>query len=245
MSLEEIKEALSDKSELVAYVEGLQEKANNVDTLKQKVNEYEGKLNDSIQTRDKAKDSLKLVKSTLGLEDINEDTLNSVKGSKNNSKDESLIAEIENLKSQIQTNESNYKESNNALIGQVRDLTVGTELTKKIANSGIIDDGMARADVANAVKANMTYDENNNPIFLNEDGTTRFNNNGSAFGFDDAINEALEARPFLRDTIINNGGQSQGNTGGNPTLKRGEMTASQKGDYIKENGQEAYLKLGA
>ncbi len=237
MSIKKIKTALSDQSEdikndIISYVEGLQKKAENVEALTGEVNSLEGKLKESLETNKKIEEELK---------ESLQKSINPEDGNKN----ETLLAEVENLRTQMQANESNYKESNNALIGQIRDLTVGSELTKKIANSGIIDDGMARTDVANAVKANMTYDENNNPIFLNEDGTTRFNNNGSAFGFDDAINEALEARPFLRDKSINGGGGSQGNTGGNPTLKRSEMTESQKGGYIKKHGQEAYFKLGA
>ena len=79
MSLEEVKKALSDNSELVAYVTGLSSKAENVDTLTTKVNEYENKFNDAVSSRDKAKANLSLVKNTFGLDEISEDALNEFK----------------------------------------------------------------------------------------------------------------------------------------------------------------------
>lgn len=243
MSLEEVKKALSENSELVAYVEGLSNKASNVDTLTNKVNEFENKFNDAVSTRDKAKANLSLVKNTFGLEEITEEALSELKNSKNGKGDEKLLAEIDNLRSQMSTNDNAYKEDSNKLINEIRELRLGSQLSDLIATSNIIDDQTARKDAMNAVKSMMSFNEKNEPIFLKEDGTTRFNANGGTYSMQDAINDVLQQRPYLMARDTKSGGDSRGNSGGGATASRAKMTNAEKGAYIKEHGNEAYLKL--
>ena len=166
-----------------------------------------------------------------------------LKSSKGGKGDEKLLAEIDNLKNQLSTNDNAYKEDSNKLIGQIRELSLGSQLTDIIGTSNIIDDPTARKDAMSAVKSMMSFNEKNEPIFVKEDGTTRFNANGGAYSMQDAINEVLEQRPYLMSKDTRSGGGSQSNNSGGGSVKRSEMTNAQKGAYIKEHGNDAFLAL--
>ncbi|MGR3977570.1 hypothetical protein FW754_07780 [Acinetobacter sp. 1207_04] len=69
---------------------------------------------------------------------------------------------------------------------------------------------------------------------------------GEVADFDEAL-ETLVGGYQYKDSILkgnqSGGGGFQNNGGQNPGLKRGDMTAKDKSDYLKAHGQESYLKL--
>lgn len=69
---------------------------------------------------------------------------------------------------------------------------------------------------------------------------------GEVADFDEAL-ETLVGGYQHKDSILNGnrsgGGGFQNNGGQNSGLKRGDMTAKDKSDYLKAHGQESYLKL--
>ena len=69
---------------------------------------------------------------------------------------------------------------------------------------------------------------------------------GEVADFDEAL-EVLVGGYQHKDSILNGnrsgGGGFQNNGGQNSGLKRGDMTAKDKSDYLKAHGQESYLKL--
>lgn len=83
------------------------------------------------------------------------------------------------------------------------------------------------------------YDDGN-PIYSPTNG-------GDYASFDEAI-EAIIARYPHKETILRGSGASgagagQPNNNQHQVMKRGEMSAEQKAQYIKEHGQQAYLDL--
>lgn len=72
-------------------------------------------------------------------------------------------------------------------------------------------------------------------------------NIGEPAGFDEALEILISAYPY-KDSILKASGSQGGGTGngGNPApvgLKRSEMSAIDKSNYVQAHGQEAYLKL--
>ena len=69
---------------------------------------------------------------------------------------------------------------------------------------------------------------------------------GEVADFDEAL-ETLVGGYQHKDSILkgnqSGGGGFQNNGGQNSGLKRGDMTAKDKSDYLKAHGQESYLKL--
>ena len=69
---------------------------------------------------------------------------------------------------------------------------------------------------------------------------------GEVADFDEAL-ETLVGGYQYKDSILKgsqaNGGGFQGSTNANVGLKRSEMSADAKADYIRQHGQDSYLKL--
>jgi predicted nuclease with TOPRIM domain len=79
---------------------------------------------------------------------------------------------------------------------------------------------------------------------------SKFGEDGSVLIGDKPVNDYLKewsATEEARDAMIPTGNSGSGASGGNTqnpsTQKRSEMNHQQKGEFIKANGQDAYLKL--
>jgi hypothetical protein len=232
--LEDIIKELSDDNH-VAYIKGLDEKAQNVDTLTTEVNDLENESNtfknkaqDAIESRDKVKT---LIKNELGITEISGESLREIANNKGTKGDEKLLAEIENYKSQMESISNDHKSKESEYISQIRDLKLGSTLSDLVNSSNIIDDKTARADAMNIVKSQLSYDDNNNPVFKNEDGTTKFNSNGQAYTIQDGINDLISSRPYLAKPTTESGAGTQGNQQPQtPPVNQVAQDAKQKGD---------------
>lgn len=198
-----------------AFVDGLKLLQTNTNNNVERINSLETQLTDVKSTRDSFKSGNALVKNLLGLEKINEDTLNEyLANNKKSSGDEKLLAEIDNYKNQMEKQGSDFGAEKDGLISQIRELKNGTLLSDAIAKAGIIDDGVARSDLANTIKGMMSYNDKNEVVFLNDDGaTTKFNAGGQPYSINDAIVSELEKRPYLKGTDVKSGGGASGNDG--------------------------------
>ncbi|MDQ8953489.1 hypothetical protein RFH42_11010 [Acinetobacter rudis] len=85
----------------------------------------------------------------------------------------------------------------------------------------------------------VAYDNNGNQIFSSS-------RPGELADFDEALEQLVNGYQF-KDQILKGGQGSGGGFGGqgnpNTGLKRGQMDAKAKADYIRAHGQESYLKL--
>lgn len=238
MSFAKLKELIGDNAEAIKIVDELESTSNtNVETI----NNLEKSIGEIKETRDKYKNGNSLVKNLLGLENINEETLNDyLSKNKKQGADETLTKEIDNLKKELENSNIKYQDLVNTSNTQIQDLKLGTQLSDLVGSLNIIPE--ARQDAIAIVKASMSFDENNNPIFRNEDGTTKYVD-GKVMTLEHAVKGLEQSRPYMFAGDTKSGGGSQSNNGGGSAKKRSEMTNSEKGTFIKENGQEAYFKL--
>lgn len=83
---------------------------------------------------------------------------------------------------------------------------------------------------------------------LDDDGEVRFNNKGDYMTITDYVEELKQDEVFGMAFIANvkSGSGSKPNASASnvkPTINRSQMSYKQKSDYIKEHGQEEFLKL--
>ena len=169
---------------LKALASGNEEMLGMIDTLEanskssvETINNLERKVSEITETRDKYKSGNSLVKSVLGLDTVNEETIteaiNALKKSKG---DEQSIAEINNLKTLLEkathdnsnlTSDYESKLQSMALKNSLRDLGLGS-----LASSPQTEGDLLRHLQNGAVH------ENDSIVYKNADGTTIYGANG-------------------------------------------------------------------
>ena len=117
------------------------------------------------------------------------------------------------------------------------------------ARSKYIQDNIAvPADMIQATFGKNFQIENGKVVAVGADGQKIYSRTrpGEVADFDEAL-ESLVGGYQHKDSILKggqgSGGGFQGGGGQNSGLKRGDMTAKDKADYLKNHGQESYLKL--
>ena len=117
------------------------------------------------------------------------------------------------------------------------------------ARSKFIQDNIAvPADMIQATFGKNFQIEGGKVVAVGADGQKIYSRArpGEVADFDEAL-ETLVGGYQYKDLILkgnqSGGGGFQNNGGQNSGLKRGDMTAKDKSDYLKAHGQESYLKL--
>ena len=208
MDFNKLLELLKENQEATNFIKGIQEtQETNVTTI----NKNETLINNLKGDLDKFKQGNNLVKSKLGLEQLNEESLSQALNSlKKGDLDEKSRLEIENLKSELSNSTSLLTEKENAFNTQIRELKLGTQLSDLLVKNGVLPNAVKSA--SREVSQMMKYDDNNNPIFLNEDGSTKYLN-GKPMGLADAIENIKQEHDYMFSRDTKSGGGSQGNDG--------------------------------
>lgn len=232
----------SGNEELVKAVENVKATYNsNIERL----GSLEKDLQGAIKKRDNTKN---IVKNKLGVEDVSEETLESFLANIRENADGTIKAEnqklsqiVEELKQGKDSIESKYKQELDSY-----------KLDRALADIG----GREDANGANAysillseIAKSSAFDENGNVFFKATDGTTLRNNDGTPMSLKDRYNSIRESEEFgfLFKTKRTKSGSGMNPANGKATaqsgLTRSSMSHSEKAVYIKQHGQEAYLKL--
>ena len=218
--------------------------------------------NDIVKQRDELKadrknllDQLDTVKGTLGLDELNEDSLSGIlKGKKGESElreelskkyEEKYNSDIQKLTEQINelTNQN----------GEITNKYNDTLFKNAVVNSGLLDSFVDDKDARDSIIIPRIKDKllfKDGQVFVKDETTGDI---ATKLGTNEPLspNDVIES---LKTTIspIYLKAQSQGQgMGTNPQqsrqsnipTKRSEMNHSQKAQYIKDNGEDAYLKL--
>ena len=93
---------------------------------------------------------------------------------------------------------------------QIRELKLGTQLSDLLVKNGVLPNAVKSA--SREVSQMMKYDDNNNPIFLNDDGSTKYLN-GKPMGLADAVTDIKTTHDYMFSRDTKSGGGSQGNDG--------------------------------
>lgn len=224
--------------EMVKDIEGasslVKELEASSETLTKEVNRLEIVSRESTDQRNKYKS---LIKSTLGVDEISEDALKSVIG--NSKGDDKSKAEIENLQKQL----ADVAKSKQDLEGTYKQKIQTMNLEREISALGIEDEVIpTKLDYLHfRVKNGLAFNEDGQPIFINEDGSTKYVN-GKPMTLKDRYTEILDKEPDLFKAGTKQGGGSSHTPGSGKSLA--DMSESEKVALYRSN-PDAYRKLAA
>lgn len=229
MNFEELLALVGDNEEAKGFVTGLQSTQNDNVT---RINTLETQLGDVTTTRDKYKNGNKLIKDKLGLENINEESINEyLSNNKKGTADEALTAEIGNLKSllEVATNEkttlSNDYESkiqDMGLTNSLRDLGIGAMASSTRTEQDIIKELKIGA---------VTEGEE---TFYKKDGKTIFGTDGKPLttaGRLSQLKSSEEFKPYFKPDALNGSG-TQNSNGNGQVVGKLDGTKAEQEAYI-------------
>ena len=204
---------------------------------------YEGKFNEAVQTRDKAKSKLKEISSVFGVEadELTPDKLKElIKTAKG---DDASKAEIANLQKLLESTQNEYNQKLTQSEAMFKDKLIEVEIAKLGAGNDVVNDRALKL-VIDSLKDGATID-NGEIIYRDASGATIRNASGRPLSIAEKMAQfkADTSNSFLFKATSNGGGGSQNSNGGGGSLKRSEMSHSQKAEYISKHGQDAFLKL--
>jgi len=233
MEIKDILEKLSDDSQMVDFVKGLNDKAQNVEGLTTKVNDLERKSTEAIEGRQALKT---LVRNTLGVDDVSEDSLKAILDNKAKPDEKSQL-EIDNLKKMIETlnTEKTQIQTDSTkviqdfhLTNSIRDLGIGQMASTKIAESQLVD----------ILKDGVTI-ENGKAVYKSEDGTTQFHN-GVEMNTTHKL-DSIKANPDYAHLFKSSTNSGSGTSGTNGTSN----TSSNMGGTKEERTKSIQDKIDA
>lgn len=235
--LEKLEQFIGDNEEAKNIIN---EVKNLLDGTTSKINELERTKNDLLSEVKKFKTGNSLVKQHLGIEQLNEDTLNEALSKFRKSDD----TELNNLKTLLANANKEKDDIKNTYESKLSTFAMKQELSKTgLAQKAINAD--VYGILENIALTGATYKEDGSIVYTNDDGSTKYVN-GKPMSLADRVSELQMSdayKPlFKADGVGGSGANPQGN-GGNPSIKRSEMTPEQKGEFINKHGQEAYLNL--
>lgn len=164
---EQLKKFLEGNEEGLKLVGSLESAQNE---LVNKVNSLEAKFEEAKTTRDKVKAQLREVKDSLGLENVDKDSLAKLL----EDKDPQAVKELENLKTQLSSISKEKEDEVSQLKSKLTDYVMRTELSK----TGLAQDALNSTMYSFLEKAALegaTYSDETGIVFKNPDGTTVYN----------------------------------------------------------------------
>ena len=177
---------------------------------------YEGKFNEAVQTRDKAKGKLKDISGLFGI-DSEELTTDKLKELLKTAKgDDASKAEIENLTKLIAQKENEYNSNLNDYKAKFTDKLIEVEIAKLGAGNDVVNDRALQL-VIESLKDGATID-NGNIVYRDANGTTIRNGSGQPLSISEKMAQfkADVNNSFLFKSTSNGGGGTPPNgSGGN------------------------------
>lgn len=244
MSLDTVKKLASElgNEQLTSAVAALEESSK---TNLDRISTLERDLAKSIEKRDR---QASLIRENFGIDEITPENLKKVLENKSNtSADEVLKAENQKLLSMAEA----LKSEKEQLANQFAQTANSYKIEKSLMSLGAVEETenqRAYEILLNEVTKGSTFDDNGNLVFKANDGTTVRNADGTPTSLSDRYNTLKESDEFkflFKQKRSKSGSGSEGSTGKPNTQNktRSTMSATDKAAYIRENGQEAYLKL--
>lgn len=204
---------------------------------------YEGKFNEAVQTRDKAKGKLKEISGVFGV-DSEELTIDKLKELIKTAKgDDASKAEIANLQKMLSDKEAEFGDKLSQSEARFRDKLIEVEIAKLGAGNDVVNDKALKL-IIESLKEGATID-NGDIVYRDANGATLRNGSGQPLSIAEKMAQfkADTSNSFLFKATSNGGGGSGNSNGGSGSQNRSKMSHAEKGKFIKEHGEEAYLKL--
>ena len=169
---EKLKGFVGDNSEALALVEMLEgNTASNVKKINDLEREHERKVTDVTETRDKYKAGNALVKSILGVDTVNEETITeAIKALRGGKGDEKLLAEIENLKGLLKKATGDNESLKLDYDSKLQTMAFENDLANSGLGADVANEAMYKIVAELARKDATSVD--NTVVYKNKDGTT-------------------------------------------------------------------------
>lgn len=229
MDYETLLALLGENADAVNFVKQVQADASaNVSTI----NTLETQLVEVKNTRDEYKGHLKNVKTKLGLDQLNDETLATVLDKKGG--DEALKTELENLKTQLETVEQAGKKELEALNTSLRDANFDREMLRMGVSANAVNDH-ALGTIMRELKTGADFNEDGSIFYKNDDGSTRYMESSSTkMGLSERLAE-IKSKPefsyLFKDKSAGGSGPSAGSGGGGGAPTKG--IGGDKADRVK------------
>jgi len=237
---EKIKALVGDNTEALQEITAVEEAVKqNVETI----NTLERKVADISETRDKYKAGNSLVKSVLGVDAVNEDTLKeAIKTLKDGKSDDMSMAEIKNLKDLL----AKATDEKQSITSQYESKLQNMALDNAIFNAGL-GANVANEEMYNIVAGivrNGAVFDNGEVVYKNADGSTVYGSDNKPLTIKSKIeqikSDANYAGLFKPDTASGSGtSPRQGDNKSRETISRSNFeskTPIEKSEFIKNGG---------
>lgn len=177
---------------------------------------YEGKFNEAVQTRDKAKGKLKEISGVFGIDSYELTTDKLKELIKTAKADDASKAEIANLQKLLADKEAEYSDKLTQSESRFRDKLIEVEIAKLGAGNDVVNDRALQL-VIESLKDGATID-NGNIVYRDANGTTIRNGSGQPLSIAEKMAQfkADVNNSFLFKSTSNGGGGTPPNgSGGN------------------------------
>lgn len=202
---------------------------------------YEGKFNEAVSTRDKAKGKLKEISGVFGVdsEELTTDKLKElIKTAKG---DDASKAEIANLQKMLSDKEAEYGDKLNQSEARFRDKLIEVEIAKLGAGNDVVNDKALKL-VIESLKEGATID-NGDIIYRDANGATIRSGSGQPLSIAEKMAQFKSdtSNSFLFKATSNGGGGSgNSNGGGAKTMIRSDfdkLNSSDRMNFVKGGGK--------
>lgn len=158
------------------------------------------------------------------------------KNPKANEDHERIVAE---MKTAHEADISQWQGKYRGLLNTQAQATLKAELAK----AGVVTEGLDM--MAGFAASRIQFNDDGTPKVLSKDGSGPMIGSGANGGatLEDLAKELAGSIPHLVKDGGTGGGGKPPQNGGTPARKRSSMSPEDKGKFIKEHGQEAYLNL--
>ena len=203
---EKLKAFVGDNAEALALIDTLEgTSTSNV----QKINTLETENAAVKETRDKYKSGNALVKSILGVDTVNEETIKeALKSLKGSGKDDSKsLAEIENLKTLLKGSTDELENTKTDYEGKLQSMALDNALANAGLGADVANEAMYKI-VSELVRDGAVF-EDDKIVYKNADGSTQYDDDKQPLGIDSKVNQ-LKSDPsyaglFKVDVISGSG----------------------------------------
>jgi hypothetical protein len=203
----------------------------NINGLKEKASAYEVDMRKAIEKRDAIKNT---VKSTLGVEEISEESLKAVIDN----------PDVNKLQEMLQSTKTAYEEQLSTYKQKLSD----KELNLHLLETGVLDgvkSNIGKKALLNELRNGATLDENGNIVYLDSTGATVRGDDGKPLSVADKVKALYDNPDYQVFFPTKKGGGKQGgdNPNGYGVKDISKLTRSEKAKLMAEMSPAEYQEL--
>jgi len=202
-----------------------------INGLKQKASVYESDLRKAIEKRDALKNT---VKSTLGVEEINEESLKAVIDN----------PDVSKLQDMLHSTKSAYEEQIKTYEQKLSD----KELNLHLLETGVLDgvkSNIGKKALLDELRNGATLDENGNIVYQDSNGTTVYGDDGKPLSVTDKVKSLYDNPDYQVFFPTKKGGGKQGGDtpNGYGVKDLSKLTRAEKAKLMSELSPSEYQEL--